>query len=253
MIVLAVVVAPVVEEMLFRGLFQTMIRSYLGRPWPAIAITSLLFASIHENPEPLARPVRPGHGPGLQPTRRAARSCGRSSCTPCSTASPSPPPCSKHLRPKSPHRPPSSALCLRGDLRSPLSRPLLGEVQMGEFAEPFHRLAIVRPRRLGFVIEVTQTLISPLEPDPRVELPPLLAVPDALELRGRTRCLRLFRMFCSRVHTRRLNRQLFALFPSMWSTTIPLGGCAIRRCMNTFFFSRISPGTRPHRHAKSTG
>lgn len=51
MIVLAVVVAPVVEEMLFRGLFQTMIRSYVLRPWPAIAITSVLFAAIHANPE----------------------------------------------------------------------------------------------------------------------------------------------------------------------------------------------------------
>lgn len=51
MIVLAVGVAPVVEEMLFRGLFQTMIRSYLVRPWPAIAITSVLFAAIHANPE----------------------------------------------------------------------------------------------------------------------------------------------------------------------------------------------------------
>lgn len=46
-VVVAVVVAPVVEEMLFRGLFQTTIRSYLQRPWPAIALTALLFASIH--------------------------------------------------------------------------------------------------------------------------------------------------------------------------------------------------------------
>ena len=35
LVVMAVVVAPVVEEMLFRGLFQTTIRSYLQRPWPA--------------------------------------------------------------------------------------------------------------------------------------------------------------------------------------------------------------------------
>ena len=47
--VMAVVVAPLVEEMLFRGLFQTMIRSYLQRPWPAIVLTSLLFATIHED------------------------------------------------------------------------------------------------------------------------------------------------------------------------------------------------------------
>lgn len=50
-IILAVVVAPLVEEMLFRGLFQTMFRSYLRRPWAAIAITSVLFAITHANPE----------------------------------------------------------------------------------------------------------------------------------------------------------------------------------------------------------
>jgi membrane protease YdiL (CAAX protease family) len=47
LVVMAVVVAPIVEEMLFRGLFQTTIRSYLQRPWPAIVLTSILFASIH--------------------------------------------------------------------------------------------------------------------------------------------------------------------------------------------------------------
>lgn len=47
--IMAAAVAPVVEEMLFRGLFQTTIRSYLQRPWPAIVLTSLLFASIHED------------------------------------------------------------------------------------------------------------------------------------------------------------------------------------------------------------
>ncbi len=46
---LAIVVAPLVEEMIFRGLFQTMIRSYLGRPWPAIMLTSALFAAVHAN------------------------------------------------------------------------------------------------------------------------------------------------------------------------------------------------------------
>jgi membrane protease YdiL (CAAX protease family) len=51
MVVLAVGVAPLVEELMFRGLFQSMIRSYLGRPWLAIAITSILFAGIHTNPE----------------------------------------------------------------------------------------------------------------------------------------------------------------------------------------------------------
>lgn len=46
---LAVVVAPLVEEMIFRGLFQSMARSYLGRPWPAIILTSVLFAAVHGN------------------------------------------------------------------------------------------------------------------------------------------------------------------------------------------------------------
>lgn len=46
---LAVVIAPVVEEMLFRGMIQTTFRSYLRRPWSAIIITSVLFASVHEN------------------------------------------------------------------------------------------------------------------------------------------------------------------------------------------------------------
>jgi len=46
---LAVVVAPLIEETVFRGLFQTMIRSYLGRPWLAIIITSVLFAMVHAN------------------------------------------------------------------------------------------------------------------------------------------------------------------------------------------------------------
>jgi membrane protease YdiL (CAAX protease family) len=50
LVVLAVVIAPVMEEMLFRGLFQTTIRSYTGRPWLAIGLTSILFALIHEDP-----------------------------------------------------------------------------------------------------------------------------------------------------------------------------------------------------------
>jgi membrane protease YdiL (CAAX protease family) len=49
LVIMAVVVAPVVEEMLFRGLFQTTIRSYLDRPWLAIVLTSILFATIHED------------------------------------------------------------------------------------------------------------------------------------------------------------------------------------------------------------
>lgn len=44
---LAVVVAPLVEEMIFRGLFQTVLRSYLAKPWPAIVLTSVLFCVVH--------------------------------------------------------------------------------------------------------------------------------------------------------------------------------------------------------------
>ncbi len=43
----SVVIAPVFEEMLFRGLFQTMLRSFFQQPWLSILISSALFASIH--------------------------------------------------------------------------------------------------------------------------------------------------------------------------------------------------------------
>jgi len=48
-VVLAVAVAPLAEEMLFRGLVQTAFRSYTNRPWLAIIFTSLLFATFHTN------------------------------------------------------------------------------------------------------------------------------------------------------------------------------------------------------------
>lgn len=43
----AVVLAPVMEEVLFRGLLQTSIARVAARPWVAIGATSLLFALIH--------------------------------------------------------------------------------------------------------------------------------------------------------------------------------------------------------------
>ncbi len=62
-IVVATVCAPLLEETLFRGLFQTMVRSYLAGltfrvpvfagispAWQAIAISSIIFAMAHENP-----------------------------------------------------------------------------------------------------------------------------------------------------------------------------------------------------------
>jgi membrane protease YdiL (CAAX protease family) len=48
-IVTAVAIVPVFEEMLFRGLFQTMLRSILLKPWPSIAISSGLFVLAHAN------------------------------------------------------------------------------------------------------------------------------------------------------------------------------------------------------------
>ena len=54
-IVIAVVIAPVLEEMLFRGLFQTAIRSFFAKPWLSVVISSVLFAAFHQ----------PGHWPAL--------------------------------------------------------------------------------------------------------------------------------------------------------------------------------------------
>lgn len=61
-VVVAVVVAPLLEELLFRGLFQTAIRSFLSAfrlrqsAWLSILISSGLFAIIHANA---------GHWPAL--------------------------------------------------------------------------------------------------------------------------------------------------------------------------------------------
>ena len=43
----AVVLAPLGEEVLFRGLLQSMFRRYLRRPWVAIVLTSILFSAMH--------------------------------------------------------------------------------------------------------------------------------------------------------------------------------------------------------------
>ncbi|MGB7583037.1 MAG: CPBP family intramembrane glutamic endopeptidase [Sedimentisphaerales bacterium] len=47
----AIVVVPFVEELIFRGMIQTALRSYIVRPWPAIFVTSLVFIIFHANPE----------------------------------------------------------------------------------------------------------------------------------------------------------------------------------------------------------
>ncbi len=46
-ILAAVVLAPLAEEMFFRGLLQTMLRKYLHSPWLAIALGSAACAAVH--------------------------------------------------------------------------------------------------------------------------------------------------------------------------------------------------------------
>ena len=47
----AAIIIPILEEMIFRGLFQTMLRSFTGKAWLSIIITSVFFALIHINRE----------------------------------------------------------------------------------------------------------------------------------------------------------------------------------------------------------
>lgn len=44
---LAFLVAPIVEEVLYRGLLQTALRRVLGGPWRGIIVSSVLFAAVH--------------------------------------------------------------------------------------------------------------------------------------------------------------------------------------------------------------
>ena len=49
---LAVVIGPLLEEMLFRGFVQTAMRSFFNirnSAWPAIAASSVFFAIMHED------------------------------------------------------------------------------------------------------------------------------------------------------------------------------------------------------------
>jgi membrane protease YdiL (CAAX protease family) len=46
-IVLSVVIAPILEEFIFRGFFQSLLRSITGKPWMSILIISILFAITH--------------------------------------------------------------------------------------------------------------------------------------------------------------------------------------------------------------
>lgn len=47
MAALAVVAAPVLEEVIYRGLVQSAFIRLFGRPWPAILLSSALFAAVH--------------------------------------------------------------------------------------------------------------------------------------------------------------------------------------------------------------
>jgi len=47
MFVFLIFIAPVFEEMLFRGMLQSVMRGLTRRPWEAIAITSVFFAISH--------------------------------------------------------------------------------------------------------------------------------------------------------------------------------------------------------------
>ena len=46
-IIFAAVIVPVFEELLFRGFFQTSLRSLSGSPWVGIVLTSVFFAILH--------------------------------------------------------------------------------------------------------------------------------------------------------------------------------------------------------------
>lgn len=48
---MAVIVAPLSEEMLFRGLFQTAFRNLSQKPWAAVVAASVIFAMAHPNRE----------------------------------------------------------------------------------------------------------------------------------------------------------------------------------------------------------
>ncbi len=54
-VALAVIVAPIVEETLYRGVLQTALRRLLGGPWTGIVVSSAIFAAIHMSvlPEPV--------------------------------------------------------------------------------------------------------------------------------------------------------------------------------------------------------
>jgi membrane protease YdiL (CAAX protease family) len=47
MFVFVIIVVPIFEEILFRGMLQSVIRGFNSRPWQAILLTSVAFAMLH--------------------------------------------------------------------------------------------------------------------------------------------------------------------------------------------------------------
>jgi membrane protease YdiL (CAAX protease family) len=46
-VIFAALIVPIFEELLFRGFFQTSLRSLSDSPWVAIVFTSIFFAILH--------------------------------------------------------------------------------------------------------------------------------------------------------------------------------------------------------------
>ena len=56
-VVSAVILAPLSEEIFFRGLAQSMLRRVLPNPWSAIVVTSALFAVVHSGAPQSVAPI----------------------------------------------------------------------------------------------------------------------------------------------------------------------------------------------------
>lgn len=55
-VLVAVVIGPIAEEIFFRGLLQSLLRQRVGRPWMGIGLTSVVFAIMHSG-TPQAMPA----------------------------------------------------------------------------------------------------------------------------------------------------------------------------------------------------
>lgn len=50
LLIMAIVIAPLSEELIFRGIIQNVIVAYTQKPWLAIGATAFVFAMVHGNP-----------------------------------------------------------------------------------------------------------------------------------------------------------------------------------------------------------